>query len=146
MCGATVMLLASNVFCQRHHIQSFCCSWAQFLRTCDPDILTGYNIVNFDLPYLLRRAEVLQVSEFPFLGRLVRNRTKIRNTKMSSSAFGTHESKEFTIDGRVIMDMLQIVTREYKLRSDPANPVTYANRDRIRIVDLDGLCAPGSAH
>jgi len=25
----------------------------------DPDIITGYNIVNFDLPYLLNRAKVL---------------------------------------------------------------------------------------
>ena len=26
----------------------------------DPDIIIGYNICNFDLPYLLKRAETLQ--------------------------------------------------------------------------------------
>ena len=26
--------------------------------------------------------------------------------------------------------------------ADPDNPVTYANRDRIEVRDLDGLCAP----
>ena len=29
--------------------------WADFIRKCDPDIITGYNINNFDLPYLLNR-------------------------------------------------------------------------------------------
>lgn len=36
-------------------------SWAMFLRTVDPDIITGYNIQNFDFPYLLNRAAVLKV-------------------------------------------------------------------------------------
>lgn len=31
--------------------------WADFIRKCDPDIITGYNINNFDLPYLLNRYE-----------------------------------------------------------------------------------------
>lgn len=38
----------------------------------DPDVIIGYNICNFDLPYLLRRAEVLQIQDFPFWGRLKR--------------------------------------------------------------------------
>ena len=29
--------------------------WAEFVRQTDPDIITGYNINNFDLPYLLNR-------------------------------------------------------------------------------------------
>ena len=36
--------------------------WAEFLQELDPDIITGYNIVNFDLPYLLNRAKALNVS------------------------------------------------------------------------------------
>ena len=43
--------------------------WAKFVRKLDPDILTGYNIVNFDLPYLINRAEYLKVSNFTYLGR-----------------------------------------------------------------------------
>ena len=34
----------------------------------------------------------------------------------------------------------------FNLQADPTNQVTYANRDRIEIQDLDGLCAPGLAH
>ena len=32
-------------------------SWADFVREADPDIITGYNINNFDLPYLINRFE-----------------------------------------------------------------------------------------
>lgn len=30
--------------------------WRDFLKNVDPDIITGYNIVNFDLPYIINRA------------------------------------------------------------------------------------------
>lgn len=37
--------------------------WADFVRQVDPDIITGYNIQNFDIPYLLDRAKKLQVAQ-----------------------------------------------------------------------------------
>lgn len=99
-------------------------AWAKFVRTSDPDILTGYNIVNFDLPYLLDRARHLNVGEFPYLGRLKGQATVMKKTQMSSSAFGTHESRSFSIHGRVVFDVLQLITREYKLRSYSLNSVS----------------------
>jgi DNA polymerase delta subunit 1 len=45
-------------------------SWQQFLIEADPDIITGYNILNFDMPYLLNRADYLKVDSFPYLGRI----------------------------------------------------------------------------
>ena len=45
--------------------------------------------------------------------------------------------------GRLLaFDALEMSFREYKLRVDPENDVTWANRDRIEIVELDGLCMP----
>lgn len=44
--------------------------WQQFVETVDPDVFIGYNINGFDFPYLLERAETLDVREFPFLGRV----------------------------------------------------------------------------
>ena len=32
--------------------------WREFINSVDPDIITGYNIANFDIPYLLNRAKV----------------------------------------------------------------------------------------
>jgi molybdopterin/thiamine biosynthesis adenylyltransferase/rhodanese-related sulfurtransferase len=48
-----------------------------------------------------------------------------------------------TLSGRLLaFDALEMSFREYKLRVDPTNEVTYANRDRIEIHELDGLCLP----
>lgn len=45
--------------------------------------------------------------------------------------------------GRLLAyDSLEQSFREYKVRVDPTNEVTYANRDRIQVADLEGLCAP----
>ena len=49
--------------------------------------------------------------------------------------------------GRILsVDTTDLSFRTFKLRADPANEVTYANRDRIIVQDLEGLCAPGLAH
>ena len=45
--------------------------------------------------------------------------------------------------GRLLAyDSLEQSFREYKVQADPTNEITYANRDRIQIAELDGLCAP----
>ncbi|MEZ5343005.1 MAG: hypothetical protein R2706_16645 [Acidimicrobiales bacterium] len=48
-----------------------------------------------------------------------------------------------TLVGRLLaFDALEMSFREYKLNIDPENEVTYANRDRIEVVDLEGQCMP----
>lgn len=44
--------------------------WRDFVEEVDPDLIIGYNISNFDLPYLLDRAKALKAHQFPYLGRL----------------------------------------------------------------------------
>lgn len=43
--------------------------WRDLVIEADPDIIIGYNICNFDLPYLIKRAETLNVLDFPYWGR-----------------------------------------------------------------------------
>ena len=46
--------------------------------------------------------------------------------------------------GRILsIDTTDMSFRTFNLRPDPNNAVTYANRERIIVRDLDGLCAPG---
>ena len=48
--------------------------------------------------------------------------------------------------GRILtVDTTEMEFRVFNLRADPRNEVTYENRDRIQIQELDGLCAPGLA-
>jgi sulfur-carrier protein adenylyltransferase/sulfurtransferase len=45
--------------------------------------------------------------------------------------------------GRILsVDTTEMEFRVFNLRPDPANVVTWENRDRIQVRDLDGLCAP----
>ena len=45
--------------------------------------------------------------------------------------------------GRLVaFDALEMSFREFKLGIDPANNVTWENRDQIEVVELDGLCMP----
>ncbi len=46
--------------------------------------------------------------------------------------------------GRILtVDTTEMEFRVFNLQPDPANEVTWENRERIQIVELDGLCAPG---
>lgn len=45
--------------------------------------------------------------------------------------------------GRLLAyDSLEQSFREYKVRVDPSNEITWENRDRIVVAELDGMCAP----
>lgn len=120
----------------------------------DPDIITGYNIMNFDFPYLVDRAKALKVQTFPFLGRMryvtiivmlftsplpspstnctspppqtphSNVASKISETRFQSKAFGARESKTISIDGRIPFDMIQVLQRDQKLRSYSLNAVS----------------------
>ena len=51
------------------------------------------------------------------------------------------------LSGRILsIDTTDMSFRTFKLKPDPANWVTYANRDQIEVRDLDGLCAPWTSH
>ncbi|KAI8535591.1 hypothetical protein RHMOL_Rhmol10G0186100 [Rhododendron molle] len=98
--------------------------WRDLIREVDPDIIIGYNICKFDLPYLIQRAEVLGIPEFPMLGRIRNSRVRVKDTTFSSRQYGTRESKEVTLEGRVQFDLLQAMQREHKLSSYSLNSVS----------------------
>ncbi len=52
-----------------------------------------------------------------------------------------------SLSGRILaIDTLEMSFRTFNLRRDPNNPVTWENRDRIEVRELDGLCAPWLTH
>ncbi|XP_053205338.1 DNA polymerase delta catalytic subunit-like [Panonychus citri] len=100
-------------------------AWAEFVRTVDPDILTGYNIQNFDLYYLINRAATLKVKTFPYLGRVKTSVSRVKKKILQSKQLGKRENKDINIEGRVQFDLLLVLLREYKLRSYTLNAVSY---------------------
>ncbi|XP_050205560.1 DNA polymerase delta catalytic subunit isoform X2 [Mercurialis annua] len=99
-------------------------AWRDFVREVDPDIVIGYNICKFDLPYLIERAQTLGIAEFPILGRIRNSMVRVKDATFSSRQYGTRESKEVTLEGRVQFDLLQAMQRDYKLSSYSLNSVS----------------------
>lgn len=99
-------------------------AWARFVVDADPDLLTGYNVQNFDMPYLLNRMKKLKCEGAQILGRIKGVKATMRDTTFQSSAYGKSENVETQIDGRVTFDMLQYIRREHKLSSYSLNSVS----------------------
>ncbi len=97
--------------------------WREFIERVDPDMIIGYNTTNFDFPYLIDRSIALKLDKFPFLGRIRESKTTSKDSRFSSKAFGTRDSKQISLDGRLQMDLYVVMTRDYKLRSYTLNSV-----------------------
>lgn len=70
----------------------------KIVDTFDPDIITGYNLNNFDLPYLLDR-----FSENKLIKNIGRCKDKIANSKTLGA------KKRNYIPGRIIVDVYELV-------------------------------------
>jgi DNA polymerase delta subunit 1 len=82
--------------------------WSEFIREVDPDIITGYNIQNFDLTYLINRAKHLHANEFFYLGRVKNIQSTVRSMTLQSKQLGKRENKLININGRVQFDLLLV--------------------------------------
>eukprot|EP00940_MAST-03C_sp_MAST-3C-sp2_P000851 g851.t1 len=99
--------------------------WSEFLRAADVDIITGYNIANFDIPYLLNRSKALKVDDrFGLWGRIRGQQATMRESTFSSSAYGKRNSIQTTIQGRCIFDLITYMRRNHKLSSYSLNAVS----------------------
>lgn len=83
-------------------------SWRDFFVACDPDVVTGYNIVGFDIPYLVDRARALGLERFPLLGRIAESKSIVKKTTFSSAQSGVRDTFDITMEGRVIFDVIQV--------------------------------------
>jgi DNA polymerase I len=81
----------------------------EIFRQYDPDIITGYNIKEFDTPYTVDRCEFLSnTQDVAFDTRVGRNEKEFAYRKYGQT---THVS----IPGRIIADALPLVKAEYTL-------------------------------
>ena len=83
------------------------CAWRDFVQEVDPDIITGYNIVNFDLPFIIdRSSHLMNNGDFAKFSRIKGKISKIKQSTLSSKALGTRDNKDINIEGRIQFDML----------------------------------------
>ncbi|CAL4122527.1 unnamed protein product, partial [Meganyctiphanes norvegica] len=99
--------------------------WSAFVRQVDPDIITGYNINNFDFPYVIDRAKALKSTTFSHLGRVKGMQSMVKVTTLQSKQMGKRENKSVNIEGRCQFDLILVLLRDYKLRSYTLNAVSF---------------------
>lgn len=83
-------------------------SWQKFIMDVDPDLIIGYNIGSFDLPYLLNRGKLRRIAGFGELGRMKGISVKIDDIQGQRDGRNTPR-----IQGRIFLDMLYFVRKEH---------------------------------
>ena len=80
----------------------------------DPEIITGYNILGYDNPYLENRLK-RRLKEWKPLGRLIGEQSNMVTLSWSSSAFKNQDFNILEMSGRISIDLLPVIKRDYKL-------------------------------
>jgi DNA polymerase elongation subunit (family B) len=84
----------------------------------NPHILLGYNIFGFDIPYMIDRAHFHNMfHSWSMHGRRRQSETREKLISWSSSAYQNQEFRFLELEGRIQIDLLPIIRRDYKLRN-----------------------------
>jgi len=93
-------------------------AWTKLIQEKNPDIITGYNINGFDFQYMYDRAKKLKIlNKFSMLSRIKGEVSEFKEKKLASSALGDNFLKYFDMNGRIIIDLMKVAMRDYKLDS-----------------------------
>lgn len=83
----------------------------------DVDVIVHYNGFGFDMPYLFRRAQMLNVDDFFYFDRVITR--KCRSFKKDLSSGGLGDNELFLVDtyGRTSIDLFYWIKAQIKLES-----------------------------
>lgn len=124
-CLDTCSLIVNTQILEFDKEENMLNAWKDFVQKVDPDVIIGYNIANFDFPYLLDRAKHLKCTNFPYWTRIKNMKTEAKEASFSSKQMGNRETKATNTNGRIQLDLLQLVQRDHHLRSYTLNSVSY---------------------
>lgn len=92
--------------------------FTEFIREENPNVIVGYNILGFDIPYLIARAEqTMCLPDFDKQGFHKFAHAKKRTIKWSSSAYKNQEFEYIDAEGRLYVDLLPLVKRDFKMNN-----------------------------
>lgn len=90
--------------------------YTEFIQEKNPNIIVGYNILNFDIPYMIDRAKMNYcIFDFDQQGFNRYGHAKEKTIKWSSSAYGNQTFQFLDAEGRLYVDLLPLVKRDYKM-------------------------------
>ena len=92
--------------------------WAKLMSKISPDIITGYNIYNFDWSYLYTRSKIIGCEYYlQKLSKLKHVESNFQKDRLSSGAYGDNFLNYLNIPGMINIDMYFTIKREHKLES-----------------------------
>lgn len=93
--------------------------FATLVTTLNPNVIIGYNIFTFDIPYLINRAKdpCMCFSDLDRIGFHQTNHSKEITIKWSSSAFKDQEFQFLDAEGRLFVDLLPLIKRDFKFNN-----------------------------
>lgn len=92
--------------------------FVDLIKQFQPNIVIGYNIFNFDIPYTITRAtRNLIFDSFSKQGMHKFNSAQRRLIKWESSAYKNQEFEFLDAEGRIFIDLLPLIKRDYKLNN-----------------------------
>jgi DNA polymerase elongation subunit (family B)/intein/homing endonuclease len=90
--------------------------FTQLIRDKNPNIIVGYNILGFDIPYMIKRAKLnLCLLDFDKQGFTKYTHAKETTIIWSSSAYKNQKFEFLDAEGRLFVDLLPLVRRDFKL-------------------------------
>jgi len=98
--------------------------FSKLIRKKDPLIFEGYNIMKFDWTYMIARAEKLGIlPEFLNISRIIGKKAKVCTVKWNSSAYKDQEFSFPDCFGRIQLDVILEIERNFRLPTYSLNAV-----------------------
>lgn len=91
--------------------------FSDIISEYSPTILTGYNIFRYDIVYMNNRLKIFH-EEWKNLSLLKEHKTTMKVIEWQSSAYNNVHIDHLTCEGRYMIDMYNIIRREYTKLSD----------------------------
>lgn len=99
-------------------------AWTRLIQKMNPDVITGYNINGFDFEYLYLRAKKIEemtkkplVESFLKLSKIIGEDSPYKTKELSSSGLGDNLLKYISMGGRIVIDLMKVAQRDFKLDS-----------------------------
>jgi len=121
-------------------------NFMNFIAEEKPNVITGFNIFGFDIEYAIKRAtRFFLIDDFKLVGFNKQSPARIEEVKWSSSAYKNQVFKFINWEGILLLDLLPIIRRDYKLDTYTLKNVTshFLNnntKDPVTYKDIFNAC------
>lgn len=90
---------------------------SQKMREEDPEVVLGFNILGWDINYMIQRSRDICrcLGEFDLMGCIIGKHAEKAEIKWGSKGAGKNKFEYLDAEGRVFIDLLPYIKRNYKL-------------------------------